>query len=82
MKNIVNRKALPVEGDDSHAQTQDQSKRVVPHPHTEIVDGLVRNKSQPIRKHMIGSGRIRNNQSESRTDVLHQDDLRQGLDLS
>ena len=70
MKDIATEEALPVEGGDGCSAAQDRSVRVVPHFHSEIVDGLVREECQPIGEHMTSGASIHNHQSECAANIL------------
>jgi hypothetical protein len=66
MKNMPNKNALSVKGDNGRAATQDRKVRVVTHLHLQSRGCLVRDESSLVGEHVIGSTRVGNGKATTR----------------
>ncbi len=62
MEYVPNKELLVVEGDNCRTVTQYQRKSFVSHANAEIGNLLIRDESRVVRKHVVGSARVRHNE--------------------
>ena len=65
MKNVANKNALPIEGEDSGTSTKKRNIRIVPHSNRQAGDGLVTDKGGFVWHHIVGGASISNRETTS-----------------
>jgi hypothetical protein len=63
MKHIPDQEALSIKGNNGSPPPEDWSVRVVAHPNAKMLNWLVGNEGQTVRKHLVGRAHVRNNKA-------------------